>query len=149
MAKNDNNNRVIDKTELVWPGKRKEVERVELPFQTIETINLPRGTRQEELFGKSGQEGWKNRLVWGDNLLIMGSLLKEYAVKINLIYIDPPFFTGTDQKIVIKAGENIPITKEPSIIEEYAYRNIWKRRSRRVEKSSYLGRQPFDNGFAS
>jgi len=79
----------VDRTELIWPNKRKEVERVELPFQTIETINLPRGTRQEELFGKGGQDlpteasaqagGWKNRLIWGDNLLIMGSLLKEFA----------------------------------------------------------------------
>lgn len=125
MAKNNNNNQLIDKTELAWPGKRKEVERVELPFQTIETINLPRGVRQEDLFGGK-DEGWKNRLIWGDNLLVTGSLLKEFAGKINLIYIDPPFFTGTDQKIIIKAGEGVPITKEPSIVEEYAYRNIWK-----------------------
>jgi hypothetical protein len=46
----------MDKTELVWPGKRKEVERVELPFRTIETINLPRGTRQEELFSDKIEE---------------------------------------------------------------------------------------------
>jgi adenine specific DNA methylase Mod len=127
MKNNNNHNQPIDKTELVWPGKRKEVERVELPFQTIETINLPRGVRQEELFGAGSDEGWKNRLIWGDNLLIMGSLLKEFAGKINLIYIDPPFFTGTDQKIIIKAGDKIPITKEPSIVEEYAYRNIWRK----------------------
>ena len=57
MAKNKNNNQSIDKTELVWLGKWKEVERVELPFQTIETINFPRGTRQEESFGKGDQEG--------------------------------------------------------------------------------------------
>jgi len=128
MAKRQKiNNQPIDKTELVWPGKRKEVERVELPFQTIETINLPRGVRQDELFGRDVQKGWKNRLIWGDNLLIMGSLLKEFAGKINLIYIDPPFFTGTDQKIVVKAGENVSITKKPSMVEEYAYRNIWKK----------------------
>jgi hypothetical protein len=36
---NDNNFKTT-KTELVWPGKRIEVEPVELPFQTIETINL-------------------------------------------------------------------------------------------------------------
>lgn len=120
-----NNGQQVNKTELVWPGKRTEVERVELPFQTIETINLPRGSKQEGLFDKD--TNWKNRLVWGDNLLIMSSLLKEYAGKIDLIYIDPPFFTGTDQKIVIKAGENVPITKEPSIVEEYAYRNVWNK----------------------
>ena len=112
MPKKDNNNQPIDKTELIWPGKRTEVERVELPFQTIETINLPRGVRQKDIFDSlSGQkkiikdrgqlsapqqDEWKNRLIWGDNLLIMGSLLKEYAGKINLIYIDPPFATGDE-----------------------------------------------------
>ena len=71
MTKNNDNK--INKTRLVWPGKRKEVERVELPFQTIETINLPRGVRQEELFGGK-DKGWKNRLIWGDNLLISRAL---------------------------------------------------------------------------
>ena len=63
----------IDRTELVWPGKRKEVERVELPFQTIETINAPRGQRQGDIFGK--ESGWKKRNFWGDNLFLIGSLL--------------------------------------------------------------------------
>jgi len=145
MAKKNNNNQPIDKTELVWPGKRKEVERVELPFQTIETINLPRGTRQEELFGKGGQDlpaeapacavgttdrsaqagGWKNRLIWGDNLLIMGSLLKEYAGKINLIYIDPPFATGDDFSFTVNIGDGAEVTKEPSALEVKAYRDTW------------------------
>src|SRR3989338_3203146 len=126
MAKNNkNNNQPIDRTELVWPNKRKEVERVELPFQTIETINLPRGTRQEELFGKDGQEGLKNRLIWGDNLLIMGSLLKEYAGKINLIYIAPPFATGDDFSFTVNIGDQAEITKEPSALEVKAYRDTW------------------------
>src|SRR3989344_1654477 len=126
MAKNNkNNNQPIDRTELVWPNKRKEVEHVELPFQTIETINLPRGTRQEELFGKDGQEGLKNRLIWGDNLLIMGSLLKEYAGKINLIYIDPPFATGDDFSFTVNIGDQAEITKEPSALEVKAYRDTW------------------------
>jgi len=92
----------VGKTELVWPGKRKEVERVELPFQTIETINLPRGVGQEELFGGK-DKGWKNRLIWGDNLLIMGSLLKEFAGKI----------------------DQAEVTKEPSALEVKAYRDTW------------------------
>jgi len=124
MPKKNNKNKPIDRTELVWPGKRKEVERVELPFQTIETINLPRGMRQDELFGESGQEGWKNRLIWGDNLLIMGSLLKEFAGKINLIYIDPPFATGDDFSFEVRIGDQ-EITKEPSALEVKAYRDTW------------------------
>src|SRR3989344_6039850 len=126
MAKNNkNNNQPIDRTERVWPNKRKEVELVEFPFQTIETINLPRGTRQEELFGKDGHEGLKNRLIWGDNLLIMGSLLKEYAGKINLIYIDPPFATGDDFSFTVNIGDQAEITKEPSALEVKAYRDTW------------------------
>lgn len=140
--KKNNNNQLIDKTELVWPGKRKEVERVELPFQTIETINLPRGARQESIFNipakqkkligddteqltLRGQDAtWKNRLIWGDNLLIMGSLLKEYAGKINLIYIDPPFATGDDFSFEVRIGDQ-EITKEPSALEVKAYRDTW------------------------
>lgn len=105
----------ITKTELVWPGKYnedgtlKEVPRVNLPFQIIETINESRATRETKkkpqltLFdvyeGKEGEtfeEGWKNKLIWGDNLLVMESLLGKFAGKIDLIYIDPPFATGAD-----------------------------------------------------
>lgn len=139
----DNNNQVaVDKTELVWPGKRREVERVELPFQTIETINLPRGRRQESIFEaiqkqqslisqpeqqilRSEEGEWKNRLIWGDNLLVMGSLIKEFAGKINLIYIDPPFATGDDFSFTVNIGDQAEITKEPSALEVKAYRDTW------------------------
>jgi len=136
----------ITKTELVWPGKynevgtRKEVERVNLPFQVIETINETRGTReaakkpkQKTLFdiweakeGDTFEEGWKNKLIWGDNLLVMASLLEKFAGKIDLIYIDPPFFTGVDQKITIMAGEDVGFEKQPSISDEVAYWNAWR-----------------------
>src|SRR5689334_776027 len=79
----------ITRTELVWPGKYaddgklSEVPRVSLPFQVIETINESRATREAEtvpqqssLFdvyeGKEGdtfEAGWRNKLIWGDNLL--------------------------------------------------------------------------------
>ena len=136
----------ITKTELVWPGKynedgtRKEVERVNLPFQVIETINETRATReaakkpkQVSLFdiwqakeGDTFEEGWKNKLIWGDNLLVTSSLLEKFAGKIDLIYIDPPFFTGVDQKITIIAGEDIGFEKQPTISDEVAYWNAWR-----------------------
>jgi DNA modification methylase len=135
----------ITKTELVWPGKYnenatlKEVPRVSLPFQVIETVNESRATRETEkkrqptLFdiyeGKEGdtfEEGWKNKLIWGDNLLVMGSLLERFAGKIDLIYIDPPFATGADFSFVTQIGDgDLEITKEQSIIEEKAYRDTW------------------------
>ena len=115
----------ITKTELVWPGKynedgtRKEVPRVSLPFQVIETINERRATREAEkqrqptLFdiweGKEGdtfEDGWKNKLIWGDNLLVMGALLEKFTGKIDLIYIDPPFATGADFSFTAPIGES-------------------------------------------
>ncbi len=140
MAKID-----ITKTELVWPGKYdedgtlREVPRVNLPFQVIETVNESRATREVQktkglsLFdmyegneGDTFEDGWKNKLVWGDNLLVMSSLLEKFAGKIDLIYIDPPFATGADFSFMAQIGEsNEKIPKEQSIIEEKAYRDTW------------------------
>jgi len=135
----------ITKTELVWLGKYNEngelnpVERPgPYPFQIVEVINKPRTGKEEEtptLFeiyeGKEGntfEEGWKNKLIWGDNKLVISSLLEKFAGKINLIYIDPPFATGADFKFKIQIGDEAEeITKEHSIIEEKAYRDTWGR----------------------
>jgi len=141
MAKID-----ITRTELVWPGKynedgtRREVPRVKLPFQVIETVNVSRATREAQkatsldLFdvydGREGDTfdaGWRNKLIWGDNLLVMGSLLDKFAGKIDLIYIDPPFDTGSDFSFKTMVGDDDdPVAgKEPSAIEEKAYRDTW------------------------
>jgi adenine-specific DNA-methyltransferase len=138
----------ITKTKLVWPGKYnedgtlKEVPRVSLPFQVIEAVNESRATReaqklpqQSSLFevweGKEGdtfESGWKNKLIWGDNLLVIGSLLEKLAGKIDLIYIDPPFATGADFSFTAAIGETgTELFKEQSVIEEKAYRDTWGR----------------------
>ena len=136
----------IKKTELVWPGKyneegtRKGTLHVSLPFQVIETVNESRATReakkdnvQASLFnvykgneGDTFEDGWKNKLIWGDNLLVMGSLLEKFAGKIDLIYIDPPFATGADFSFTAPIGDSgDQIFKEQSIVEEIAYRDTW------------------------
>lgn len=135
----------VTKTELVWPGKYnedgtlKEVPRVSLPFQVIETVNESRATRQmaqttgASLFntydGKEGdsfEAGWRNKLIWGDNMLVMGSLLEKFAGKIDLIYIDPPFATGANFSFTTQIGDgDMEVHKEQSIIEEKAYRDTW------------------------
>ena len=141
MAKID-----VTRTELVWPGKYnedgtlREVPRVNLPFQVIETVNESRATReakregvQSSLFdiydGKEGdsfEDGWKNKLIWGDNLLVMGSLLEKFAGKVDLIYIDPPFATGADFSFTTELGESgEELEKQQSAIEEKAYRDTW------------------------
>lgn len=133
----------IKKTELVWLGKYDEDGKLKpvekpgpYPFQIVEVINKPRTGKEEPqqtLFeiweGKEGEtfeEGWRNKLIWGDNKLVMSSLLDKFAGKINLIYIDPPFATGADFKFKIQIGDEAEeITKEHSIIEEKAYRDTW------------------------
>ena len=117
-------------TGLYWKGKKTEVDRVVLPFQTIETINESRTTREREkkvsigLFKDKSNGDWYNRLIWGDNKYIMASLLEEFAGKIDLIYIDPPFATGADFSVKMTLGDT-EWTKEPSAIEDKAYRDTW------------------------
>jgi len=127
--------------ELIWHekydkldlGEKKPIERPNLPFQVVETINKPRrlqkglGDYEESLkhWPENYPKDWKNLLVWGDNKLVMSSLIKQgWAGKINLIYIDPPFFTGADFTVRTKLGDE-RIEKEPSIIEERAYKDTW------------------------
>ena len=118
------------RTGLYWKDKREEVDRVVLPFQTIEVINESRATREKEKDtfiqeSKNKKEpGWYNRLIWGDNKYIIASLLEEFAGKIDMIYIDPPFATGANFSVKMKVGDE-KWTKEPSAIEEKAYRDTW------------------------
>lgn len=114
-------------TGLYWKNKITEVDKAVLPFQTIETINESRATREKEKgsFLKTNPDtSWCNRLIWGDNKYIMASLLAEFAGKIDLIYIDPPFATGADFSVRVQLGGE-EWMKEPSIIENKAYRDTW------------------------
>jgi DNA modification methylase len=125
--------------ELIWEGKyvdgkRQNPVRVALPFQTVETVNESAVDRQRnlELFSSGRQTEWRNRLIWGDNKYVLPSLLPEFAGKVDLIYIDPPFTTGQDFSFNATipnypADDDDPtvFTKQPSIIEQKAYRDTW------------------------
>jgi len=118
-------------TELVWDGKYKDGKkssplRISLPFQDVETVNESAQERQKmlDLFSSGRPTEWRNRLIWGDKRYVLPSLLDEFAGKVNLVYIDPPFDTGADFSLQVTIdGENF--TKEPSIIEQKAYRDTW------------------------
>ena len=118
--------------ELIWDGKYDEDGkrvaplRVALPFQTVETVNESAQQRQRalDLFMRGGDPDWRNRLIWGDKKYVLPSLLPEFAGKVDLIYIDPPFATGQDFSFQAQVGDE-RFTKEPSIIEQKAYRDTW------------------------
>jgi hypothetical protein len=120
------------RVELVWPGKTTQVERVRLPFQVIERVNDVRRSErgQGHLLGTElpleWPGNWRNKLIWGDNKYVLASLLDEFAGKVDLIYIDPPFATGQDFSFRIDIGEQ-EITKQASLLEETAYRDTWGR----------------------
>ncbi len=130
-------------TELIWDGKydkdgkRVAPVRVALPFQTVETVNETAKDRQRalDLFGSGRDPEWRNRLIWGDKKYVLPSLLQEFAGKVNLIYIDPPFNVGADFSFTATIPDNpdtdedetTTFTKEPSVIEMKAYRDTWGR----------------------
>jgi len=123
--------------ELVWNGKTADVCTTVLPFQTLEHIDEPRveTKSQEDLFDARGRQlkGWANKLIWGDNKLILpslkaGALRKqiEEAGGLKLIYIDPPFDVGADFSMDIEIGGET-FHKEPNLLEQIAYRDTWGR----------------------
>lgn len=130
-------------TELIWEGKydahskKQGPVRIALPFQTVETVNESAQDRHRnlELFSSGRDTEWRNRLIWGDNKYVLPSLLSEFAGKINLIYIDPPFSTGQDFSFVASVPDSPDLatngsssfTKEPSVLEQKAYRDTWGR----------------------
>jgi len=126
--------------ELIWDGKydahghKRAPVRIELPFQTVETVNESVQERQRTLeLSSSGHDPeWRNRLIWGDKKYVLPSLLPEFAGKVDLIYIDPPFDTGADFSFTATIpdqdddeAEEVTFAKEPSFLEQKAYRDIW------------------------
>lgn len=126
--------------ELIWNGKSNKVCNVVLPFHTIEQINKTRKENislqtQGSLFdidSKGRQDkGWANKLIWGDNKLILSSLkngpMREEIERhggLKLIYIDPPFNVGVDFSMNIEIGDET-FTKNSNRLEEIAYRDTW------------------------
>src|SRR5436190_1523538 len=132
------------RAELIWDGKydangrRVAPLRVQLPFQNVETVNESAQERQKalSLFESPGAylaKEWRNRLIWGDKKYVLPALLAEFAGKVNLIYIDPPFDTGADFSFTATVPEDPNATgddgfafvKQPSMIEQKAYRDTW------------------------
>ncbi|MBQ3022117.1 MAG: site-specific DNA-methyltransferase [Clostridia bacterium] len=97
--------------ELHWTGKR--------PYES--TQYFPAQLR--ERYGAE-QDGWINKIFWGDNLQVMSHMLKEYRGKIDLVYIDPPFDSKADYKKKIKLKGQV-VSNDSTSFEEKQYGDIW------------------------
>lgn len=98
--------------ELRWTGKRPYRSTQYYPAQLRETYG-------------SEQNGWINKIFWGDNLQVMSHLLKEFRGKIDLIYIDPPFDSKADYKKKIEVRGVGSAESDSSSFEEKQYGDIW------------------------
>ncbi len=122
---------------LVWDSKPKKAPNPKaLGFQIAEVVvpnpaqagpRLPFDPATQEVDTSSC-----NRLIWGDNLLVMQALLAQsYEGKINLIYIDPPFDSKADYSHSVQltpdgSGRGGEVTAEMSALERLAYRDTWE-----------------------
>jgi len=105
---------------------------IAMPMQKIETVDMPRsdalagGRTTFSDIRTTRQDDFRNMLIWGDNKLVMASLLKEFRGKIDLIYIDPPFDVGADFTMQVAIGdEKEAVGKDQSLLEMVAYRDMW------------------------
>lgn len=124
-----------DTARIIWASKpKKEPTAKDLEFQTAEEVY----PNKEDIKDKKLSAFWAetkdisddpNRLIWGDNLLVMKALLAQgYEGQIDLIYVDPPFNTGENFNFSseVKIG-NTTIQKELPVNERLAYTDTWKR----------------------
>jgi len=124
-------------------------ERID-PHTIIDTVRKSNGTGlpiQPSLFERREENpplreaidfyrhahGWSNRLIAGDSLLVMNSLLEKegMAGQIQMVYIDPPYgikygsnFQPFVNKREVKDGKDEDLTQEPEMIR--AFRDTWE-----------------------
>ena len=126
-----------DEIELLWNGKSNEITNVNLPFQIIEHVDEPRKNIEPQLQGNlfdtrgRKQAGWTNKLIWGNNSLVLSSLINgplrkeiEEQGGLKLVYIDPPFNVGDDFELEIEVGKE-KLNKKRNALEQLAYSDTW------------------------
>lgn len=142
--------------QLQWAGKAEHIsfdvptvslhvhERID-PRRIMETVRKEKtGPQQMSLFEEDKKplreaiefykhkENWSNRLIAGDSLLIMNSLLEKEGMggKVQMIYIDPPYgikYGSNFQPFVNKRevkDKDEDLTAEPEMIK--AFRDTWE-----------------------
>jgi adenine-specific DNA-methyltransferase len=145
---------------LVWAGKAERTsfaiptvslhvhERID-PRSIIEAVRKKNGSDYEQmsLFSSKAENpplreaiefykhahNWSNRLIAGDSLLVMNSLLEKegLAGQVQMVYFDPPYgikygsnFQPFVNKRDVKDGKDEDLTAEPEMVK--AFRDTWE-----------------------
>jgi adenine specific DNA methylase Mod len=105
-----------------------------LSLQTNELVTSSKETQRQlaEATGSPLTDAWRNRLVYGDNLLVMQALLAgdpetglpSQRGMVDLIYIDPPFDSKADYRTKIELP-GASIDSKPTVLEQFAYADTW------------------------
>ncbi len=133
----------LQTNELVLPSKDVSgMFKGSIPVTKDKIIEMVASPEQLKMFGLEARQSrlsvhqeaeWLNRLVYGDNILVLQSLLTgdeatslpSMRGKIDLIYIDPPFNSKTDYRTkIILPGTDLE--QRPTTIEQFAYGDTWK-----------------------
>jgi adenine specific DNA methylase Mod len=136
------NSLIYELPKIIDEGK-KEVEKIlerlsgsnKISLQTNEVV-LPSKDSDTLWSGhlpKDENKDWMNRLIYGDNLLVMQALLAgdpesglpSMRGKVDLIYIDPPFDSKADYRTKVSLP-GVDLSQKPTVIEQFAYADTWK-----------------------
>jgi adenine-specific DNA-methyltransferase len=122
----------IDPLTVIQAVKRKEILEQKTLFGYFETDENNPPIREAIDFYKHSL-GWSNRLVAGDSLLVMNSLIEKegMAGKVQMAYIDPPYgirygsnFQPFVNKREVKDGKDEDLTQQPEMVK--AFRDTWE-----------------------
>jgi adenine-specific DNA-methyltransferase len=122
----------IDPFTIIEAVRKKELQEQQSLFHYFETEENNPSIREAIEFYKHSQ-GWSNRLIAGDSLLVMNSLLEKEGMtgKVQMVYIDPPYgikygsnFQPFVNKRDVKDGKDEDLTQEPEMVK--AFRDTWE-----------------------
>ena len=96
--------------QLIWKNKKDITDNIQnlknFYKDKYEVFKIQPEFKEFFKFVQKNEKVWKNKLIWGDNLEVLFHLLNFFKAKINLIYIDPPFFSGTNYHIDVMEDDN-------------------------------------------
>jgi adenine-specific DNA-methyltransferase len=122
----------MDPLTIIEAVRKRELREQQSLFHWFETKENNPPIREAIEFYRHSQ-GWSNRLIAGDSLLIMNSLLEKesFAGKVQMIYVDPPYgikygsnFQPFINKRDVRDGKDEDLTQEPEMVK--AFRDTWE-----------------------